>query len=91
MTTLDKSAFEEGDTVILDTPSDFYGTAIWYDESGEQQEKTELELPEDGEYEIVSIDYEGGFIYNLRLDGEIDEFDYIRVFGIGEESISRIR
>lgn len=81
------SRYTYNDTVVLDVPSNFDGHAIWYDDNGDDQEKI-VELPEDGEYEILSIDYERGFIYNLRLEGEVDDFDYIRVWGVPEEAIS---
>jgi hypothetical protein len=87
MTTLDKSRFTESDTVVLDNPSDFEGETTWYDDEGEQHSRDGIELPEDGEYEIVSIDYDRGFVYNLRLDGSVDDEDYVRVWGVPEEAI----
>lgn len=79
-------SFQENDTVILRNPADFDGEAIWYDEEGEQHTET-VELPKDGEYEIISIDYDPAPIYNLRLDGEVGEHDYVRVWGVSESHI----
>jgi len=84
---MENSRFTEADTVVLIDHTDFEGETTWYDEEGEQHEKGGIELPENGTYEIVSIDYERGFIYNLRLDGGTDEEDYVRVWGVPEESL----
>jgi hypothetical protein len=77
--------FEEGTTVRLFNIHD--AVAIVNTDDGDQ-----LEVPVDIEdenatYEIVSTDYEGGFLYHLRYEGEIDEYDYIRVWGVTEDEL----
>jgi hypothetical protein len=80
--------FAEGTTVRL--TADYDAVAIEYTEDGEQVEhEVEITDPK-ATFEIVSTDYDGGFVYNLRLDGEVDEYDYIRVFGVDESDIERL-
>lgn len=80
--------FEEGTTVRLAHIHD--AVAIDYTDDGEQLE-IEVEIEdENATYEIVSTDYEGGFLYHLRLNGTIGEYDYIRVFGVTEDELERL-
>jgi hypothetical protein len=80
--------FAEGTTVRLTT--DYDAVANEYDEAGEQIEhEVEITDPK-AVFEIVSTDYDGGFVYNLRLDGTVDEYDYIRIFGVDESDIERL-
>jgi hypothetical protein len=52
--------------------------------------ETPVELEDDDTFEVISIDYDRGLKYHLRLNGERDGFDYIRVFNVEEEDIEKV-
>ena len=77
--------FDEGTTVRLHNIHD--AVAMVYTDDGELVEIPVDIEDENAKYEVVSTDYEGGFIYNLRFYGGIGEYDCIRVFGVTEDEL----
>ena len=79
--------FTEGQNVTLRIGSQYDAVAIENTEDGEQLEIPVEIMQVNPTFEIVSIDYDRGFVYNLRLNGAVDEYDYIRVFGVDESDL----
>ena len=83
-----RSTFEEGDVVVLLADYDHFA----YDTTDDRDQK---EIAVEGcgpraRYEVTSIDYDRGFLYNLRLNGVQDEYDYIRVWNVSEGDIQKV-
>lgn len=92
----DVARFEEGDDVKLTG----YENSLRkpYEAKAYEYEPDEVEYPVDideippsATYEIISIDWERGhFVYNLRLNGEAEGHDFVRVWGVDEDDLRRV-
>lgn len=79
----DEPAFSEGETVEI-TGGAY--EAVAYEYEPDQVEYPLDEVP-DGTYEVVSWDWDGGTVYNLRFNGVVDGHDYVRVWSVQEEDL----
>jgi hypothetical protein len=89
-----EARFEEGMDVRIIRWANSRGEE--YQAIAYEHEPDEVAYPFDeipvGTFEIISIDWErGGFVYNLRYNGEAEGHDYIRVWEVEEEDLTRVR
>ena len=91
MSTLEYPDFPEGTDVAINAYSGKYeAVAMELINDGMDWKETPVDLEDDDTFEVISVDYDRGLKYHLRLNGERDGFDYIRVFNVEEDDLEKV-